>query len=236
MKQAYCTLLSSQDYLKAVLILNRSLKAVGSKYPLIAMIPKSVINVLIRDICQRENILIEIVPDIQYNDNVRERYANHSVLNTASKLRIFSLKHWDKLVYLDADMVAIRNCDDIFNYLDGAIYFNIENRGGFSALFVIEPKNHSEGKYLEFLLQNYNIFDGDYFFDFWFQCKSNPDYRIPIHYIKNYEDKDFRTGYLIHYCNQLYPWKKDLDDKFFDSEVGMIYYKYLLQLSLAYYI
>lgn len=62
-----------------------------------------------------------------------------SVLNTASKIDIFSLKHYEKIIYLDVDTLVLENIDDLFDKYDGSILWWNEPMSG---LFVIEPKNH----------------------------------------------------------------------------------------------
>ena len=44
MRYAFCTLLSSKDYLVPVLILNRNLHDINSQYPLIVMVTNNIIN------------------------------------------------------------------------------------------------------------------------------------------------------------------------------------------------
>ena len=44
MNKAYITLLSSEDYLEAVLVLNYSLRLVNSQYPLVVYVTNQVYN------------------------------------------------------------------------------------------------------------------------------------------------------------------------------------------------
>ena len=110
MKYAFCTLLSSVDYLNAVLILNKSIKQSKSQYPLVVMVTENLQNNkgLITTL-QENKINIAIVPVLHYSPSTIDEWKDHPVLNTASKLNILNLNDWDKLVYLDADMVLMKN-------------------------------------------------------------------------------------------------------------------------------
>lgn len=182
MSYAFITLLSSGNYLNAVIALKRSLKRVQSKYPLVVMVTKDLAtDFSIMHELQKEQVIIEIIPNYYYTNNIQEKYANYAVLNTASKIHLFTLKHYDKLVYLDADMAFVKNADELFNYPDGAILkCDIIGSGGVSGLFVIIPKMHTEFKFLEYLIQNVDCFDGDLFDALWFHVKTNRNYQIPM--------------------------------------------------------
>jgi hypothetical protein len=62
----YMTLLSSNDYFISVLILNKKLKEVQSKYPLVVCITDNVINENIIDILNAESIEYKIISKIDY--------------------------------------------------------------------------------------------------------------------------------------------------------------------------
>lgn len=183
MNYAFVTLLSSADYLNAVIALKRSLVRVQSKYPLVVMITASIsTDFTIIHSLQKENIIIEIIPDLSYVESLQEKWKKHSVLNTASKIYVFNLKHYDKLVYIDADSFFVRNADELFNYPDGAILMNeVYGSGGISGLFVFIPQMHTEYNYLKVLIENIECFDGSLFDHLWFHAKTNKDYQLPVY-------------------------------------------------------
>ena len=113
-KYAFITLLSSNDYLNAVLTLNESLKLVNSKYPLIVAatenLEENIFNTLIKN-----NIYYKKIPQLILNSE--KLYIKKSMYNTNSKFYIFSnFYEYDKLVYIDADSLFFKNADELFNY------------------------------------------------------------------------------------------------------------------------
>lgn len=180
----FITLISSQDYLPAALVLNHSLKRVQSKYPLVVALTKNLATEENLTIFQQENIKVEIINCLKYSDNIKQlvnekwKYKS-SVLNTASKIDIFSLKHYEKIIYLDVDTLVLENIDDLFDKYDGSILWWNEPMSG---LFVIEPKNHDSLIYQNLLPM---ALDGSIIAAVFFVSKSNPEYRISDKYMKN---------------------------------------------------
>ena len=54
MKNAWCSCLLSQDYLEAILVLNKSIKETNSIYPFVCMCPRDVLTEEIKNILQKE--------------------------------------------------------------------------------------------------------------------------------------------------------------------------------------
>lgn len=221
MNYAYITLLSSENYLPAVLILNRSLKNVQSKFPLIVIIEENILSDFVKQIFLEECICFYTCKKMEYSATIREKYSNSSLLNTASKVEIFSLKQYDKLVYIDADSIIYQNIDNLFNYPDTALYDSEQGEEGFSGLMVVCPKLHKE-KYYKKILQDFAIFDGDLFNDLFLAFKTNKDYRIPINYFMNYnylylEQYDLNSLKGVHFCYSFKPWFFKNYQNFLDS-------------------
>jgi hypothetical protein len=96
------------------------------------------------------------------------------------------LSEWDKLLYIDADTLVIKNIDSLFNYPDGSMVKYPDDPWGFSGLFIIEPKNHDEIELYFHLLQNVNCFDGDLLGKLWFYIRTSPRHQIPEEYLIPY--------------------------------------------------
>lgn len=214
-KQGYITLLSSEDYLIAVLCLAYSLQVVKSQYPLIVLTTDNLENddKIIDILCSAPNIIHVTVSSLEYCDKIKQDWKGHSVLNTASKIQIFLLKDWYKLVYIDADTLIINNIDNLFeDYLDGSMIKYPDQRYGFSGLFIIEPWRHEEDNFYKFLLQTQECFDGDLIGKLWFFIRTSKSHQIPPSYLW-----DFRTSYhipkdtkVIHYVGEYKPWLDNL--------------------------
>ena len=199
---AFITLVSSQDYLLAALVLNQSLKATQSAYPLVVALTENLATDKNLQILQSEHIPVEIIKPLYYNQKtqnfVKQSQWNLSILNTASKINLFELNHYDKLVYLDADSLILTNVDELFNYPDGAmVWWHLEGKDrGMSGLFVFVPKNHNTAIYRTILQYNLCL-DGNLLSDLFFPCLSNEDYRIPDVYMKNLPSND--TVKIVHF-------------------------------------
>ena len=182
---AFITLISSQDYLPAALVLNHSLKQVNSKYPLVVALTKDLATEENLNIFQQENIKVEIIIPLAYNQStinyVNNHQWSHTVLNTASKINLFFLYQYDKLVYIDADVLVVKNIDNLFSYPNGSLLWWTE---GMSGLFVFEPKKH-DAKIYTTLLENGEFLDGNLIGSLFFVSKDNENYQISQDYMQN---------------------------------------------------
>ncbi|KAI0651700.1 glycosyltransferase family 8 protein [Trametes meyenii] len=113
--RAYLTLLTTKDYLPGVLVLHKSLADAGSKYPLVVMATPA-LPAEVRDVVMRRGIGIKDV-DPLYPKEGEHELALHDArfAETWTKLRVFELVEYDRLVVLDADMVVRRNLDELMD-------------------------------------------------------------------------------------------------------------------------
>lgn len=197
---AYITLLSSEEYIFGTVILNKSLQKVKSKYPLIVCLTNNLSNnIKIINILNEEKINYFIVKKLQYNNDFLEE----TIPNTASKIQIFQFQQFDKLIYIDSDVLILKNIDNLFNYPNGSILQwpnpsnNIENIS-MSGLFVFIPRYQPYNIY-EFLITHMNdITDGMMIEQLFFSSKDNSSYQIPKEYL--IQDKAIQPSYkAIHY-------------------------------------
>ena len=236
MNMAYCTLLSSEDYLDAVLVLYQSLQAVKAQYPLFVIVTEQVANnrnILL--ILNSAGILYDVVKTLSYSDQTKQGNENGTVLNTASKIQIFTMKQWDKLVYLDADILILKNLDHLFKYPDGAMLKYHDDENGFTALFVIEPAQHSkkELEYYYSLLQHMECFDGDLLGNLWFMVRHDKNYQISPNHLSYFINRELDDNiYAVHYCNVEKPWLNRNSERFsVPTTTNLLYHKYLSQVD-----
>ena len=95
---------------------------------------------------------------------------------------LFKFYEYDKLVYIDSDIIIYKNIDDLFLYPDGAMYN--DNGKPFIGLFVFIPINHKVDYYIA-LSKIFNAIESDVLEPLFFPFKSNPNYRIPFEYYVN---------------------------------------------------
>lgn len=111
--RAYITLLSNDRYLQGVLGLKKALDKLKAKYPLICAI-----SVAVPKECEEILILNEI-QCIRFSESALKRdlssvgsFAHWDF--TFDKLKIWELEQYETLVFLDSDMLILRNLDHLF--------------------------------------------------------------------------------------------------------------------------
>jgi inositol 3-alpha-galactosyltransferase len=116
-KRAWVTLLTRPSYLAGAVLLAHSLHKHHSAYPLLILytstLGESCISTLRRETAITNAILIPtspLHPKTQVS-LIAQRFAD-----TWTKLRVFSLFDYDRLVFLDADMMVFQNMDELFTY------------------------------------------------------------------------------------------------------------------------
>ncbi|KAH9082118.1 nucleotide-diphospho-sugar transferase [Lactarius deliciosus] len=112
-KAAYVTLLTKDSYLPGALTLDYSLKSVQSRYSLVVLVTPTLPQ-RTRDVLVRCGIPFREVQSLRPGDGQYvpaehdERFAD-----TWTKLRVFELIEYDRLVMLDSDMTVMRNMDEL---------------------------------------------------------------------------------------------------------------------------
>lgn len=215
LNNTYITLLSSTDYLPAVLILNQNLKDLKSRYPLTVLVTDDIISE-VNQYLFKAHIRFYTVPRLSYSQDTIQYWKNISstVLNTASKIQLFNLKQYNKIVYIDADSIFLQNPDILFNMPDGSMYDD-HDQIGFSGLFVCCPQNH-RFDYYKSILENVGGLDGDLLGNLWFPFRTNANYKIDYSWFINIvtltDDINKING--IHFCNKYKPWNYNNADKY----------------------
>jgi alpha-N-acetylglucosamine transferase len=112
MKEIFVTYLGTDDFLPGVLVLSQSVKQHNHKYKLLILISESV-SISIVELLSKNGFNIKIIKSIQ---NPNELYGDErNYKHTYTKLRIFELYNYSKLVYLDADMIICENIEQLFD-------------------------------------------------------------------------------------------------------------------------
>jgi glycogenin glucosyltransferase len=161
-KCSYVTLLTSDDHLKGVLLLSESLKRVGADHELVALATDNVSEDALR-VLSVFGIEPRICPEISMPEQAR---ANNEATGFAcydthlSKLHVFELLDFAKLVYIDADMLLLKNVDHLFSYPHLSAIADAKSAPGWShlvglnsGLMVIEPRAGLLNQMLEYLPQ-----------------------------------------------------------------------------------
>ncbi|KIK71602.1 glycosyltransferase family 8 protein [Collybiopsis luxurians FD-317 M1] len=113
-RKAFVTLLTKKTYLPGVLVLWHGLKSVESKYPLVVMVTPYLQHeartVLAK--CGIETYAIDgLMPDSSRHTGVADH--DERLREAWTKLRVFELIDFERVVLVDADMVIRRNMDEL---------------------------------------------------------------------------------------------------------------------------
>lgn len=110
---AYVTLLTQTSYLAGVLVLDQSLRSVGSKYPLVVMVTPSLPDD-VRAVLRKRRIRTRDVDSLQPPDR-NHSLAEHDIrfADTWTKLRGFELVEYERIVLLDCDMIVLKDMDEL---------------------------------------------------------------------------------------------------------------------------
>ncbi|KAH7931120.1 glycosyltransferase family 8 protein [Leucogyrophana mollusca] len=112
---AYVTLLTKTSYLPGVLVLDYTLRAVASRYPLLVMVTPSLPQEA-KDVLNRKGISMKEVSSLQPPEGLHNLSSHDArFTDTWTKLRSFGLAEYDRIVLLDADMIVMRNMDELMD-------------------------------------------------------------------------------------------------------------------------
>ena len=112
--KAYITLLSSRNYLPGVFALANSLRMVKSAYPLVCALSKGIGTEIENDLDSQGIKCIRLNEDVVRPDANPEKAAFSHWNFTFDKLLVWGLDGYEKLVFLDSDMLVLRNIDHLF--------------------------------------------------------------------------------------------------------------------------
>ncbi len=111
--RAYVTLLSTESYLPGVLALHESLKRTGTPYPFATAVSAH-IAAEIDPVLERAGIIVRRIPESTAIP--KEMIENNGHWgHTFDKVHLFGLAEFEKLVYVDSDMVVLDNMDELFD-------------------------------------------------------------------------------------------------------------------------
>lgn len=109
MNVAYITLITNENYLNGALTLAQSVKNTKTKIPFFVLVPDNINERVI------EKLTLNDVKYIKFADSQTEQVeTNHYWKDTITKLRVFALTEFDKIVFLDADAIVFKNIDFLF--------------------------------------------------------------------------------------------------------------------------
>lgn len=145
-----------QEYVLGIQVLMQSIKLSGTRHDLVVLVSESVTfatKKLFRDIGCR---VLEVV-DIT-NPYLNHTLKNQNFIHTLNKLHIWNLLEYDRVVYLDADNIVLRNADELF--MCGPFCAVFMNPCHFHTGLLVVTPDEKEYKRLLQQLEIQNSFDG----------------------------------------------------------------------------
>lgn len=222
MNYAFVTYLGTDNFLPGILVLNHSLKKHNKMYDLVVLINETV-SASIAELLVLKEIKFKTVKPIENpNDLINDE---RNFKNMYTKLRIFEMFEYDKVVYLDADMLVCNNIEELFNHphmaavVAGALFPTNESWKDLNAgLMIIEPDKNTFNKLFSLINQLPSIDGSDQgflhsFYKDWPSDKSKQlDHRFNVPFV-----------YIDEYC-RLHDYKFSFKKKVFETNIAVIHY------------
>lgn len=111
---AWVTLLTRPNYLVGVRTLRVSLENAGSAHPLVVLVTDG-IDAATRQQLVHDGCLLRDVEPLRPGSNLQDHYANARFAEVWTKLAAWQLTEFERVVFLDADMLVTRNMDELFS-------------------------------------------------------------------------------------------------------------------------
>lgn len=235
LEKAYITVLIGENYLDGVRVLKESLSRTLPKYPFYVLVPNDINKELIKEL---EKSRINVLRTRPFGNEIMEKKNKVDYWkNTLFKLKIFDLTKFEKIIFLDSDMIVFKNLDELFLLPHmSAVAAGRELHENWtrlnSGLMVIEP-NHDEYLKLVSIIdqvfaerqkQGLGVGDQDIinaYYQEWVNMKElqlNSVYNIMLGYAGYLKKvgiiKSFSDIYVYHFTGKEKPWRNNLRENF----------------------
>ena len=107
----WVTYVDGEVYLKGARVLGRSLLKTNSKYALLIIVPETMSSKILN--VHDENIHFLSRPHIGQDVDLKAAYPRYA--HCLNKIHIWTLKEYEKVCWLDSDLVVVKNIDAIFD-------------------------------------------------------------------------------------------------------------------------
>ena len=247
---AYVTLVTTNHYIPGIIILYESLRRVGSQYPLVCLYSKSISEDNIKQLAAL-GIKLKLVDEIYFPENIKKynKRVNPRLADVwatvFTKFNIFELIEYDKIIYCDADIMFLKNCDHCFEMphmtaaLDGEYLHWWPAHPRFNSGFlVVKPETGLKDAILNFILsdkayafdQFQVISDQDILNEFYSNWVNQPEKHLNKYYnvfprqipkdkVEAFSEDIIQNAYFIHFINKK-PWYGEI----YDNLVAVSYY------------
>ncbi|KAI4338619.1 hypothetical protein MLD38_023655 [Melastoma candidum] len=108
-QEAYVTLLYGDEFLLGVRVLGKSIRDTGTTKDLVVLVSDGVSDYA-KDLLQADGWIVEKISLLANPNRVRPT----RFWGVYTKLKIFNLTNYKKVVYLDADTIVVKSIEDLF--------------------------------------------------------------------------------------------------------------------------
>lgn len=239
--KSYVTLVGGDGYLPGAIALQASLLSVQSSHPLLALVTPDVSEAS-RALLQRCGLSVAPTEPIAVKASLSE--AQQHWADTYTKLRVFGLTSFTKVVFLDADMIVAENIDGLFD----RPHMTAVAAGGFlpgreswkklnSGLLVIEP---SQALLEDMLAQLPALYvptggDQDFLHAYYPSWPDQPELQLPFRYNVFHKDLNDYARLIqnppfggpqgvavVHYIGKKKPWHQITQIETFARNTGSV--------------
>lgn len=215
-REAFISILTSDDFLEGLLVTYRSLRKYSKKKYVVLVdlgVSEQSIQIIKRNgiqVLKGDDILL---PDLADN-TMKDRW-----YKTLFKIRVFGLTQFERLVYLDSDLLICGEIDELFekesiSAVPDRVFLSSYGRKGMNAgLMCIQPSKELEQSLIELipLVANRMEVFGDQdvineYFSGWEEEKSkhlDVKYNACFYELDKYEEKEIR---VVHFIFGEKPW------------------------------
>ncbi|XP_055943150.1 glycogenin-1-like isoform X3 [Argiope bruennichi] len=229
-QQAYVTCATNDSYALGALVLAQSLRNVKTSRKLAIIITPDVSD-KIKGLLKNSFDVVKIVDVLDSKDEANLALLTRPDLGiTFTKFHCWSLTQFQKCVFLDADIIVIQNCDELFEREELSAVPDVGWPDCFnSGVFVFKPSEETFKAILQFALKNGSFDGGDQgvlnmFFSDWrtsdiskhLSFIYNMNANVSYTYLPAYKQfgKDVK---IVHFLGAIKPWMES-----YNSDTGRV--------------
>jgi glycogenin len=244
---AYATLITSDDFFMGLQTMVFTLKQTSTLFPIIVLVTKQVSKHIISNIEKLSSppTMSILVKKVEAIPNPSEKVHISGWVNSGyTKLHIWNLIEYDKIVYIDADTCVLENIDHLFSRPNLTAAPDVFPPDKFNAgVLIIEPSKDifQDMQIKTFELKSYDGGDTGFlnaYFPNWYLLHS--DHRLPFAYnaqrTLHWMTYEKQPGYwnsikpikILHFSSTPKPWN-NAEKK---GDLEMIWWQYYIQSQL----
>ncbi len=217
---AYVTYLCNDNFLEGAICLQNSLKRVSSKVDLYCMVTVEVTKKCREQLQSFDIKLIDVDKiEVERSEGIKDRYKENSWM-MFTKLNLWKLIQFQSVVYLDADVVVLKNIDEVFTLSNVCNFAAVKDigYGGISAgVMFLKPDINTFNDMMSNLESDEydNTYSDQSFTNWYFDIKQKNWKELPTVFNVLQKRVPFEQNYnqiLVFHYNGQKPWVTDPQD------------------------